>query len=214
MRTLIISLMASTVAVLAFTQVQAADMVDEIPAAPAADYSAAPAGDWSGAYVGGTGSYNWGKFDGNKGSKRQDNGVGGGLYGGYNMQNGQMVYGAEADVGYSGLNEHVGATKVEQGVNGSLRGRVGVALDPVMVYGTAGVAGANIKASDGTSSDKRGAFGWTAGAGVEAKVTDTISARVEYRYSDYGSRTYKLDSGNYNRDMSEQGVRVGVGMKF
>jgi outer membrane immunogenic protein len=41
-------------------------------------------------------------------------------------------------------------------------------------------------------SDSNTHLGWTAGAGAEAFVTDTITTRLEYRYTDYQSETYNL----------------------
>ena len=90
MRTLITTLMASAVTLMTFSAVQAADAIDEVPAAPAADYTEPAVKSWSGAYVGGTADWAHGKFDRNGGKTAA--GFGGGLYGGYNMQNGQMVF--------------------------------------------------------------------------------------------------------------------------
>ncbi|MEN9894991.1 MAG: hypothetical protein RIR97_843 [Pseudomonadota bacterium] len=209
MRKLLISVMASTVALIAFTETRAADVVDQVPVAPSADYSTPASGTWAGPYVGGAATYNWGKFQSGK-----ENGFGGQLYGGYNMQDGQIVYGAEADVGYSGNHSSDGTVKTTQGINGSVRGRVGYDLSPALVYGTAGVAATRLKASDATSGESKTAIGWTAGAGVEALVTDSITARVEYRYTDYANSNFKLTSGTVSRGYDEHSVKVGLGVKF
>ena len=83
-----------------------------------------------------------------------------------------------------------------------------------MVYGTGGLAVANAEASNATSSDSQTAVGWTAGAGVEAAVTDNVFARVEYRYTDLGSDSYSLDSGDTDAELKSHGVMVGLGFKF
>ncbi|MFB2551157.1 outer membrane protein [Ensifer soli] len=214
MRTLITSLMASAALALSFSAASAADAIDEIPAAPAADYTQPAGSDWSGAYVGGTASWQHGKGKWTSGNTAA--GFGGGVYGGYNMQNGQIVYGGEADLGYSGVDatSNGGAREFKQGVNGSIRGRVGYDMDPVLVYGTAGLAATSAKMKDATSSDKNTLLGWTAGAGAETKVTDNITARVEYRYTDYGKKDFNLDSGKFSSGFDEHSVRVGVGVKF
>lgn len=213
MRTLITSLMASAMTLVTFSAVQAADAVEEVPAAPAAEYSEPVAtGNWAGAYAGAALTYQKGEFD-QTGSSNAD-GLGGSLYGGYNMQNGQLVYGVEGDVGYSGVDGSAGGVTMEQRANGSVRGRVGVDLNPVLLYGTAGVAATSAKAVDATSSDKNTHFGWTAGAGAEAFVTNNVTARVEYRYTDYSSKDYSLDSGNFSSGFDEHSVRVGMGVKF
>lgn len=211
MRTLMISLMASAMSIAAFQSAHAADAVDEIPAAPAAEYSQ-PAANWGGAYVGGTGSWQYGEFDKQGGNGA--NGLGVGAYGGYNMQSGQLVYGGEADLNYSGIDSRRGELQAEQGVNGSLRARVGVDLNPVLVYGTGGVAASRAKLENNTSSDTRTMYGWTAGVGAEGFVTDNITARVEYRYTDYSSKSFDLDGGKVRAGEADQAVRVGVGYKF
>ncbi|MCF3641527.1 porin family protein [Rhizobium sp. TRM95111] len=212
MRTLITSILATTLSVAAFQAAHAADAIDDVPAAPAAEYSEPVVGNWSGAYAGGTASWQRGDFD-QQGDKRA-NGLGGGVYGGYNMQSGQLVYGGEADLNYSAIDSSHNGRNAEQGLNGSLRARVGVDMNPVLVYGTAGVAASNAEMEDGTSSDDNTHVGWTAGAGVEGFVTNNITARVEYRYTDYNSKTYNLNSGDVKSDLKDHSIRVGMGVKF
>ena len=57
-------------------------------------------------------------------------------------------------------------------------------------------------------------YGWTAGVGAEGYVTDNVTARVEYRYTDYSSKRFDLDSGNVRAGLNDQSVRVGMGYKF
>lgn len=214
MRTFKIMLLASVTTFAGFQAAQAADAIYQAPEAPpAAEYSA-PAGDWSGAYVGGAATYEFGKFT-NSTDGRDAKGLGGSLYGGYNMQNGSIVYGGEADISYAGEDGSAGAgLKGTQGVNGSVRARVGYDLNPVLVYGTAGVAVANHELEDGTSNDEKLAAGYTVGAGVETFVTDNITARVEYRYSDYQKRDFSLNSGTQTKGFDDHSVKVGMGVKF
>ncbi len=212
MRKFIVSLMASSVAAMTFAAAaHAADAIDSIPEAPQAYEQPAAATNWGGAYVGGAATYNFGRFDKNG---FDDKAVGGQLYGGYNFQDGQLVYGGEADIGYSGNDNVTGGVKTKQGVNGSIRGRIGVDTGPVLVYGTAGLAAARLKGSDATTSDTRNALGWTAGAGAETMLTDTISARAEYRYTDYQDKNFNLGSGVAERGYDEHSVKLGVGVKF
>ncbi|QLF70021.1 porin family protein [Peteryoungia desertarenae] len=215
MRNFKILLLASATAVAGFQAANAADAIDQIPQAPIVSESfAAPAGDWSGAYIGGAGTYDFGKFTGSN-NGRDANGLGASLYGGYNMQNGQLVYGAEADIGYNGEDGSAGAGLTgTQGVNGSVRGRVGYDLNPFMVYGTAGLAVANHELEGLGTNDERIAAGYTVGAGVEAFVTDNITARVEYRYSDYQKRDFNLNGTTISRGFDDHSVKMGVGVKF
>ncbi|MBC2773492.1 porin family protein [Rhizobium sp. AQ_MP] len=219
MRTLKIMLLASATSLAAFAA-QAADAIYQAPEAPAAAESySVPAGNWSGAYVGGGLTYDFGKFTSST-NGRDAKGLGGTVYGGYNMQSGSIVYGGEADISYAGEDGNagsqapVGALKGTQGVNGSVRGRVGYDLNPFMVYGTAGLAVANHKLEGGGANDEKLAAGYTVGAGVETFVTDNITARVEYRYSDYQKRDFNLGNSTISRGFDDHSVKVGMGVKF
>jgi outer membrane immunogenic protein len=213
MRTLIATLIASTVSVVAFQAAHAADAIDEIPQAPAAEYSEPVAsGNWAGAYAGGTASWQRGDF--NRQGDAKANGLGGGVYGGYNMQSGQLVYGGETDLNYSGVDAERNGLKGKQGVNGSIRGRVGIDLNPVLVYGTAGIAGTNVEMKNANGKDDRNMVGWTAGAGAEAFVTNNVTARIEYRYSDYQKKSFNLGGDKVKSGFEDHSVRVGLGVKF
>ncbi len=68
-----------------------------------------------------------------------------------------------------------------------MRARAGIALDRFLVYGTGGAAVTDLQLSNAGGSDDDVLWGWTAGAGVEGMLTDNLTARIEYRYTDYGS---------------------------
>jgi len=211
MRTLIATLLASAATFATISAANAADAVDQIPEAPVAYEEPVAVNNWAGAYIGGYGSDDWGRF----GSGDRDGTFGGGVYGGYNMQSGQIVYGVEADAGYNGEeSETAPGVTGEAKWNGSVRARVGYDLSPFLIYGTAGVALQDNELSDATSSDSNTSVGYTVGAGVETLVTDNITARVEYRYTDFGSETYRLDSGSFSRGYDDHSVKVGIGVKF
>src|SRR5262245_25811832 len=126
---------------------------------------------------------------GHGGSGPADGFVGGGQIG-YNWQSGQIVYGLEADESFADISfkeNFMGAT-----VKGSIDwmatacGRVGFLLTPsVLAYGTVGFGIASgsgsanipgvVKFSD-SDSDSDLVFG----VGLEAKFSDTKSARIEY----------------------------------
>ena len=216
MRTLKTTILLSSAAVLMLSAPAfAADAVVEQPPAPAAPIEAAPvASDWSGAYLGAYGGYGWNKHKTDEGKINAD-GFNGGAYGGYNFQNGQFVYGGEADLGYSGGEETRNGIKAKQGVDGSVRARAGIALDPVLLYGTGGLAVTNSKLSADTGSDSNTRIGWTAGAGAEAKITNNLIGRVEYRYSDYGRKDFDLGGpSEVSSKLTTNEVRVGLGYKF
>ncbi|KAA0698249.1 porin family protein [Neorhizobium sp. P12A] len=211
MRTLIVTLMASTFAIAGFTAAHAADAVEQVPQPPVAQDVAPPPANWAGFYLGGAGTYNMGKF-----THGGDDGYafGGQVYTGYNWEQSNIVYGVEADLGYSGLDNTHDGYKNKNEFNGSVRGRLGYDFNPFLLYGTAGLALGKNKVEDATSSDSATAVGWTAGVGAETMITNNITARVEYRYTDYQKKNFDLDSGNVSRGYDENSVKVGIGLKF
>lgn len=207
-----LALLAAAVSISLAGPVLAADAILEQPPEPPVADIAAPAYLWSGGYVGGYGEHKWGEFDADP-SQNAD-GFGGGVYGGYNWQSDNIVYGAEADLGYSGADFSSGTLSGEQGFNGSLRARIGMDINPFMVYATGGVAATKAELSSTAGSDSNTHFGWTAGAGAEAFLTENITTRIEYRYSDYQSKDYNLGGTNVSSGFDDHSVRVGIGMKF
>lgn len=213
MRTLKTMILASAAVLTLSAPVFAADAVVDQPPAPEAAPFEQPSG-WDGAYLGAYGGYGWSKNKTDAGKLDAD-GLQGGAYGGYNFQNGQFVYGVEGDLGYSGAKERNFGYKAKQGVEGSVRARAGVALDPVLLYGTGGVALTDNKLSGPDGSDSKTHVGWTLGAGAEAKITQNVVGRVEYRYTDYGRKDYDLGGlDDVSNKITTNEVRVGVGYKF
>lgn len=204
-------LAASAIALSAASVARAADAIDEIPSAPEA-VETVPASNWEGAYVGGKLTHQWGKTKMNKDYDAR--GFGGGVYTGYNKQDGQIVYGVEADMNYSGIEKSYKGVEADQGLNGSLRARLGYDLNPAMVYATGGLAATNMEVTDKTSDSNKTLLGVTLGAGVETKITESITARTEYRFTNYQTQTFNLDSGATDRGLKEHQVNVGLGLKF
>lgn len=194
----------------------AADAVEVPPAPPVSQdpvVQYAPSASWSGIYAGAFAGYEWGTFDSTVGDLDADGWMGGAFVG-YNVQNGSIVYGAEGDLGFSGASATAGAAEVDQGVFGSLRARLGYQLDPVLIYGTAGVAATQAEVTDATGSDSNTHLGWTVGAGADALLTDNIFGRLEYRYSDYESKAFATPSTAVSSGFSDHSVRAGIGLKF
>ncbi|MDN2565002.1 porin family protein [Aquibium sp. A9E412] len=204
---------------LAALPAMAADPVyEQPPAAPAAPMEVPPVASWSGPYVGATVGYGFlGHTDTGipAGNEIDTDGFSGSAFGGYNMQSGTFVYGVEGDIGYSGVDGTNAGVRSEAGVEGSLRARLGLAAtDTVLVYGTAGGAAGNVKITDPAGSDSNTMLGWTAGVGVDAKLTEQVFGRLEYRYTDYGSETFNTGSGAQSVDATSNKIMLGVGMKF
>ncbi len=199
----------------------AADVVDEIPVAPAAPVEIAPINTWSGPYAGVTLGYGFSSE-----SSVEEDGVLPGVdvdtdgftahgFAGWQGQSGSFVYGIEGDVGYNGVDGEDGGFETESGADGSLRARLGYAVtDNVLLYGTGGGAAKQMEVSQGGVSDDNTMLGYTVGAGVDAKLTEQVFGRLEYRYSDYGSDTFTVGSGDREVDSRENRVGVGLGIKF
>ena len=82
----------------------------------------------------------------------------------------------------------------------------------ILLYGTGGGALKNQKVSVPGDSDSSTMLGWTAGVGTDIKITDNVFGRVEYRYTDFGSKSF--DSVGTKVKESDNRVTFGVGMKF
>jgi len=66
---------------------------------------------------------------------------------------------------------------------GTFRGRFGYAWDRVLVYGTAGGAGANMQtALNGLPYQTNPEWGWTVGAGIEVALAEHWTFKVEYLF--------------------------------
>ncbi len=196
---------------LSMNPVLAADL-GQVEAVPV-PVAAVPVANWSGFYIGALLGYNWGDVAVATVGSADIDGFDGGAYIGANYQWNQYVLGIEADALFSGV-DGSGGISGEQDWSGSLRARAGIALDQFLLYGTGGSAVTDMEVGDATSSDSNTHWGWTLGAGAETLLRDNVTARVEYRYTDYEDKTYTLNSGTGSGDLQTHSVRAGVGLKF
>ncbi|WP_421758796.1 outer membrane protein [Devosia sp.] len=216
-----ISLLAG-VAVLGFASTTfAADLIVDAPAeAPA---MAAASGNWDGAYIGAFAGYGWGTLtdeDGYWGTDGQEyaaNGWQAGLTAGANFTVSEaIVAGIAADIAWAdiGGDDEGGDFTYNTNWTGSLRARLGFDGGAFLPYVTGGLAFANNTLNDsGNYEDTQTHIGWTAGVGVEFAVADNVSLDLQYRYSDYGSKTYSLD-GDYDFSLTSHAVTAGINFKF
>ncbi|MGH6684150.1 MAG: outer membrane protein [Pseudolabrys sp.] len=141
--------------------------------------------NWTGFYIGGHVGSGSVKFDFSTGfdSGRRSGLIGGGQLG-YNWQMGNIVWGLEGDV--SGVDIKNGQTspmEAQVDLLASIRGRLGLSFDNVLIYGTAGFGFVRGKAEAqtlgtvlGTNvNDTRGVFG----GGVEWAFNRNWSIRGE-----------------------------------
>ena len=174
-------------------------------------YVVAPAAGfvWTGPYIGANLGYQWGSATH---TGANPSGVAGGLQGGYNLQMGQFVIGAETDLQLSDADDRFANWKFSNPWFGTLRARGGYAMNNVLFYGTLGLAYGGGKFEPGNGfSDTHTHVGWTAGAGVEVGLTPHWSAKVEYLYIDLSDQRYML-VGNTGFESSL--LRFGANYRF
>ncbi|QCK86999.1 porin family protein [Phreatobacter aquaticus] len=170
-----------------------------------------------------------------------------GLHAGYQRLFNSVLLGIEADIEgpmnalssswYAG-NPDFGAgnfyqQRIQSNWQTSIRARFGFVHHATLFYMTGGVAIANFKyctvidSCQGNGAQHVVKFnstriGWTVGAGFEHKLSYNWSVRMEYRYSNYGSRNcFSADACSINANSSDiankvesHAVRVGVSYLF
>jgi outer membrane immunogenic protein len=95
-----------------------------------------------------------------------------------------------------------------------LRARLGYSVGNVMFSGTGGGAhGKSDLVQAGLSNDQM-QWGWTLGAGVEAMITQNVSAKFEYLYVDLGDKTFQSTTGPQSIGYTTSILRGGVNYKF
>ena len=157
----------------------------DLPRGPASYYPPPPSiYNWTGFYGGLNLGYQWGKVNN---SSIDPSGVAGGGQVGFNWQTGQFVIGGETDIQLSGADDTFAPWKFSNPWFGTLRGRVGYAVNNILFYGTAGL-------------------------GMEVGFTPNWSAKVEYLYMDLGSRVYTLTGADNGLQSSY--LRFGVNYHF
>ena len=204
-------------ALLAAIPANAADTVFEEPPAPAAPMEEPPLNTWTGPYAGVTVGYGFAgeTEDETFGNDIDTDGFLAGGFIGYNYQVGNIVAGAEADIGYSWADGTNAGQTSESGVEGSLRARLGYVISPqILLYATAGGAAKDLEISGGGVSDSNTMIGWTAGAGADIMITEQVFGRVEYRYTDFGSDTFATAGGPSEVSDKDNRINFGLGMKF
>jgi outer membrane immunogenic protein len=181
--------------------------------AAAADYYTAPAPlgaySWAGPYLGANAGYQWGSVSNNP---TQPSGLAGGVEAGYDWQRGQFVFGGETDIELSGADATFAPTEFSSPWFGTLRGRGGVALGNVLVFGTAGLAYGDLRADTAGLTESHTSLGWVAGGGIEVGFTQRWSAKAEWLYLDLADHSYSLTGTN--NGLTANLLRFGVNYHF
>jgi outer membrane immunogenic protein len=165
----------------------------------------------------------------------------GGAQAGFNLQSGAFVYGVEGQFSWTGMKEDSLSKlgqfnlvncwsdiskeidlKAHTEVNwvATIAGRLGYAIDRVLIYGKAGVAFADqdynwivIKGGKDLAtakfSDTR--TGWMVGGGAEWALWHNWSAKLEYNYMDFGTETINVGANVcLNGQCTKKDVRVDI----
>jgi len=182
---------------------------------------------------------------------------GGGLAMGYNYQIGNFVFGAEADIMALGASKSAKALayisgvlpynssssgKISQNYLSTIRYKAGYAFDDIMVYGTAGLAMANVKTKSSfrirgfnfhnsdddfwAGSKKSMRHGYSFGGGAEYAYTKNITIKAEYLYYNLGKIKYSTEPDEFTNEdqtgsyqnvetkISGNIIRLGLNYKF
>jgi outer membrane immunogenic protein len=202
---------------------------------------------WTGFYFGAHGGDGWGRKDATiapfvfggalVGPPGTNIDVSGGLAGGQvgaNYQDGSWVLGVELDASWADLSSNSTCATGIVGVAancsakvtalGTFAGRLGFALDRILLYGKGGVALATDKYEINTISALRAnetRWGWMVGAGIEYAFADSWSAKVEYNYLDFGTRDVRFVDTAALLSLDEVSIRehihvakVGINYRF
>ena len=234
------AVLVSTTAILISVSARAADLPARVqPAAPAAY---APSFSWTGFYVGG--ELGWIRTDPDYttgavllgtpflvSATTGKDGLSYGILAGYNYQAGNVVLGVEGDfegwtvgkIRYTSITGDFLTAHSKWG--GSVRGRLGFAADRALFYVAGGAAFVSSKTSIPTTGISIGGddtrVGWTVGAGIDYAFTNNWFTGVEYRYSQFESKSFvypipvlNLGTIGLKQDLSNNQVTARIGYKF
>jgi len=195
-------------AIAAPTSANAADL------APNYRYYTAPAPyyafSWAGPYVGATAGYEWGSAGNNP---TRPSGFTGGIEAGWSWQNGSFVYGGETDFNVSGAKSRFAPWQFSNPWFGTVRGRAGIAINNVLLFGTAGVGYGELTADTSSNlSESHTSIGWVVGGGAEVSLTPHWSAKAEWLYLDLADRSFSVTGAN--NGLAANLLRLGLNYRF
>lgn len=194
---------------------------------------------WRGFYMGVNAGYGWSNDNGvsvsgpigtGGGAVSLDGWFGGGQLG-YNAQFDHLVVGVEADIQAADIDDrtritgsYLGNASANVDWFSTLRGRVGYAAGPTLLYVTGGLAFADVSYSaSGSGGGASFALskddietGYTLGGGLEWAFAPNWSLKSEYLYVDLGDETLSSPGGTFasSTDLDFHTARVGLNYRF
>jgi len=186
-----------------------------------APFAPIPVLTWTGFYAGVNIGGGWADV-GDTGGSNDLTGILGGGQLGYNWQAGNVVFGLEGDFQGTGQtrSDTVSGFSVDQKLPwfATLRGRLGYAAGPWMLYATGGAAWVDYKmevsALGTTVSDDTAKSAWTVGGGVEWMFVPSWSAKIEYLYLDTDDTSVTLFGTTFDGRAKNNIVRAGLNFHF
>jgi outer membrane immunogenic protein len=200
---------------------------------------------WTGAHIGVQAGYTWGKSNGGAyvplapippfTGDIDPEGFIGGVSAGYNHQfENPLVIGIEGDFNFAsvegdsslfmmGIPSPFDKASGDLEWTASIRARAGYAIDRVLPYVTAGIAFGKYEFTPdyfgiGPLPDSKVHVGPTVGAGIEYAITDQLTTRFEYRYTDFGDATYAIPGFcgciESRVDLKTHDIKIGLQYKF
>jgi outer membrane immunogenic protein len=180
--------------------------------------------NWTGFYFGANGGGGWGHSFWS--ANTTGLGLAGGQVGGtlgYNQQLGNVVFGLESDLDWSGYNGSRTTAGCPTGCSTSdswlstVRGRAGYSFGRFMPFISGGLAVGDIRAAaPGLAGGDATNAGWTFGGGLEVALPGNWTAKAEYlrvdlgRFNCTGCSAFPPD----NVSMQENVFRAGVNYHF
>jgi outer membrane immunogenic protein len=225
--------------VLVLSAMQAPTTAADLSVAPM--YRAIPAvvATWNGSYLGITGGGAWGRavvssdVTGSDQTPHFD--LKGGFVGytsGFNLQNGNFVYGYEGDTSYmwkSGSSFEFPPNggfqnEIRERWLSTFRGQAGYAYQNWLLYATGGAVWATVHNDQfgppGLVGETHSHWGWTVGAGAEMRLTRELTAKIEYLYLGLQDKSYfnpapnPVFSSGQRVSLDDHLVRIGVNYKL
>jgi outer membrane immunogenic protein len=144
---------------------------------------------------------------------------------GYNWAPGGMVLGVEADAAAADVNGDAPCANPAASCGAkmdqlfSIQGHAGIPLNKFLLYGSAGVAYAQLKATvkspgGGDNSDSNFQTGWLVGLGGSMLFNNHWNGLIEVQYADFGSNDYTLAGSTVSVDSKFVILKAGANWTF